>query len=87
MQAYFHIFSIQLLRLSFLIILETRKMQRQAREHVQRVLNEHEKLSLELESKRRKLDTWSKELNKREALTERERQKLDEEKRKVLGLP
>lgn len=62
-------------------------MQRQAREHVQRVLNEHEKLSLELESKRRKLDTWSKELNKREALTERERQKLDEEKRKVLGLP
>lgn len=61
---------------------ETRKMQRQAREHVQRVLNEHEKLSLELESKRRKLDTWSKELNKREALTERERQKLDEEKRK-----
>lgn len=62
-------------------------MQRQAREHVQRVLNEHEKLSLELESKRRKLDTWSKELNKREALTERERQKLDEEKRKVLGVP
>lgn len=68
-------------------MLETRKMQRQAREHVQRVLNEHEKLSLELESKRRKLDTWSKELNKREALTERERQKLDEEKRKVLGVP
>ncbi|KAI3723409.1 hypothetical protein L2E82_34953 [Cichorium intybus] len=30
-----------------------------------------------------KLDSWSKELNKREALTEREKQKLDEEKRKV----
>ncbi|CAK9186820.1 unnamed protein product [Ilex paraguariensis] len=61
---------------------ETRKMQRIAREHVKRVLDEQEMLNVELESKRRKLDSWSKELNKREALTERERQKLDEEKKK-----
>ncbi|KAJ6326188.1 hypothetical protein OIU78_013315 [Salix suchowensis] len=32
--------------------------------------------------RKRKLDFWSKELNKREAVTERERQKLDEEKEK-----
>lgn len=82
--ACFHIFHIELLWFNFLTASETRKMQRQAREHVQRVLDEHEKLSLELENKKRKLDMWSKELNKREALTERERNKLDEEKSKVI---
>ncbi|KAL3511962.1 hypothetical protein ACH5RR_024679 [Cinchona calisaya] len=61
---------------------ESRKMQRLAREHVQRVLDEQEKLNAELEYKKKQLDSWSKELNKREALTERERQKLDEEKKK-----
>lgn len=62
---------------------ETRKMQRLAREHVKRVLDEQERLNADLEERRKKLDSWSKELNKREALTEREKQKLDEEKRKV----
>ncbi|KAB2612722.1 leucine-rich repeat-containing protein [Pyrus ussuriensis x Pyrus communis] len=61
---------------------ETRKMQQMARNNVQRILEEQEKLNYELESKKKKLDTWSKELNKREALTERERQKLDEDKKK-----
>ncbi|KAL2479054.1 Factor of DNA methylation 1 [Forsythia ovata] len=61
---------------------ETRRMQRIAREHVQRVLDEQELLNMELENKRRQLDSWSKELNKREALTEREKQKLEEEKQK-----
>ncbi|KAI3737526.1 hypothetical protein L2E82_27530 [Cichorium intybus] len=61
---------------------ETRKMQRLAREHVKRVLDEQEKLNADLDERRKKLDSWSKELNKREALTEREKQKLDEEKRK-----
>ncbi|KAI7985023.1 Factor of DNA methylation 2 [Camellia lanceoleosa] len=42
--------------------------------------DEQEMLNYELENKRKELDTWSKQLNKREALTERERQKLDEEK-------
>lgn len=58
-------------------------MQRLAREHVQKVLLEQEMLSVELENKKKKLDSWGRELNKREALTEREKQKLDEEKKKV----
>ncbi|KAK4485812.1 hypothetical protein RD792_008459 [Penstemon davidsonii] len=61
---------------------ETRKLQRIARERIQRVLDEQEMLNVELENKKKRLDSWSKELNKREALTERERQKLDEEKAK-----
>ncbi|XP_011073344.1 factor of DNA methylation 1 [Sesamum indicum] len=61
---------------------ETRKLQRIAREHIKRVLDEQEMLNYELENKKRRLDSWNKELNKREALTERERQKLEEEKAK-----
>ncbi|PIN04135.1 hypothetical protein CDL12_23335 [Handroanthus impetiginosus] len=61
---------------------ETRKLQRIAREHIKRVLDEQEMLNLELEQKKRRLDAWSKELNKRETLTERDRQKLEEEKAK-----
>ncbi|KAK3021814.1 hypothetical protein RJ639_047169 [Escallonia herrerae] len=61
---------------------ETRKMQRTAREHVKRVLEEQEELNADLEKKRKQLDSWSKQLNKREALTEREKQKLDEDKKK-----
>ncbi|KAM7471640.1 hypothetical protein LguiA_009823 [Lonicera macranthoides] len=61
---------------------ETRKMQRIAREHVKRVLDEQEMLNRDLENKKKELDSWSRKLNKREALTERERQKLDEEKKK-----
>ncbi|XP_047338047.1 factor of DNA methylation 1-like isoform X1 [Impatiens glandulifera] len=55
-------------------------MQRLAREHVRSILDEQEKMNYELEVKRKDLDAWNRQLNKREALTERERQKLDEEK-------
>ncbi|PPR96383.1 hypothetical protein GOBAR_AA24296 [Gossypium barbadense] len=61
---------------------KTRKMQRLARDNVRRILEEQEKLNHELETKKRKIDNWTRELNKRETLTERERQKLDEEKKK-----
>ncbi|KAH9715744.1 factor of DNA methylation 1 [Citrus sinensis] len=64
-------------RLHYAFVEETRKMQRLARDNVRRILEEQEKLSCELETKKKKLDSWSKQLNKREALTERERQKLD----------
>jgi hypothetical protein len=59
-------------------------MQRLSRDNVRRIFDEHEKLNHELETKKKKLDSWSKQLNKREALTERERQKLDEDKQKVI---
>ncbi|VFQ79944.1 unnamed protein product [Cuscuta campestris] len=61
---------------------ESRKMQRLAREHVQRVLREQESLNAELENKKKQLDSWSRELSKREVLTEREKHKLEEEKKK-----
>ncbi|KAK7294009.1 hypothetical protein RJT34_16892 [Clitoria ternatea] len=61
---------------------ESRNMQRRARNEVRRILDEQEKLSSELEAKRRKLDSWSRDLNKREVLTDQERQKLEEEKKK-----
>ncbi|KAE8656930.1 putative Aquaporin NIP1.1 [Hibiscus syriacus] len=57
-------------------------MQRLARDNVRRILEEQEKLNSELETKKRKIDNWTRELNKRETLTEREKQKLDEEKKK-----
>ncbi|XWS11715.1 hypothetical protein CRYUN_Cryun37aG0023100 [Craigia yunnanensis] len=69
-------------KLHLAFIEETRKMQRLARDNVRRILEEQEKLNYDLETKKKKIDNWSKELNKRETLTERERQKLDEEKKK-----
>ncbi|KAJ8755540.1 hypothetical protein K2173_019338 [Erythroxylum novogranatense] len=61
---------------------ETRKMQRRARDKIHGILEEQEKLNNDLEAKKRKLDQWSKELNRREVQTERDRQKLEEEKKK-----
>lgn len=59
-------------------------MQRLARDNVRRILEEQEKLSYELEAWRKKIDDRSKKLNKLEASTERERQKLEEERKKVI---
>ncbi|KAK9669553.1 hypothetical protein RND81_13G139100 [Saponaria officinalis] len=59
---------------------ETHKMQRIARDHVRRILDEQEKMNLNLESKKKQLDWRARELSKREVLTERERQKLEEDK-------
>lgn len=54
---------------------------------IQKILNDKERLSNELEKKMQKLSEWSKALDKKEALTELERQKLDEEKIKVVSSP
>ncbi|KAL9265041.1 Factor of DNA methylation 1-like protein [Drosera capensis] len=51
-------------------------------EGFQRILDEQEKLSHDLEVKKRKIDYRTRELSRREVLTERERQKLEEEKKK-----
>ncbi|KAL6141110.1 hypothetical protein ACLB2K_059401 [Fragaria x ananassa] len=69
-------------RLHNAFVEESRRMQHMSRDNVRRILDEQEKLNCELESKKKKLDLWRKELNKREAVTERERQKLDEDKKK-----
>ncbi|KAF8407239.1 hypothetical protein HHK36_006366 [Tetracentron sinense] len=61
---------------------EMRKMQCFARDHILRILDENEKLSCDLESKRKELDWRCKELNKSEALNEQERRELDEEQKK-----
>jgi len=68
----------------FILWAETRNMQRRARNEVRRILDEQEKLSSELDEKKRKLDSWSRDLNKREVLTDQERQKLAEDKKKVM---
>ncbi|CAN7041290.1 unnamed protein product [Brassica oleracea var. botrytis] len=59
---------------------ETKKMQQMSILSIQKILNDKERLSNELEKKMQKLSEWSKALDKKEALTELERQKLDEEK-------
>ncbi|XP_010459126.1 PREDICTED: factor of DNA methylation 1 [Camelina sativa] len=63
---------------------ETKKMQETSRRHIQRVLYDKDKLSDELDRKMRDLESRAKQLEKQEALTELERQKLDEEKKKGL---
>lgn len=61
-------------------------MQRMSRAHIQRVMAEQELLNSDLDKKKKELDSWSRELNRRETRTERDRLKLDEEKNKVLIL-
>ncbi|KAL1221413.1 Factor of DNA methylation 1 [Cardamine amara subsp. amara] len=61
---------------------ETKKMQQMSLQNIQRILAEKERLSDELDFKMRKLQSWAKDLDKKEALTELERQKLDEDKKK-----
>ncbi|KAG6394753.1 hypothetical protein SASPL_145343 [Salvia splendens] len=65
---------------------ETRKLQRIAREHIKRVLDEQEMLNIELESKKKRLDSWSKELKIREALTEQQKREKEEALKKFLEL-
>ncbi|CAA7026053.1 unnamed protein product [Microthlaspi erraticum] len=61
---------------------ETKKMQQMSLRHIQGILLEKQRLSDELEHKIAELRERSKKLDKREALTEMERQKLDEDKQK-----
>ncbi|XP_010537880.1 PREDICTED: factor of DNA methylation 1 [Tarenaya hassleriana] len=65
-----------------IFLIERKKMQKISRDNIQRILAEKERLSDELEEKMRKLKGWSRELEKKEALTEIERKKLEEDKKK-----
>ncbi|KAK1413112.1 hypothetical protein QVD17_34879 [Tagetes erecta] len=59
---------------------EGRKQQQLSREHFKRVLAERELLTADLEKRRKKLDAWIKERNKKVSVTESEKQTLNEEK-------
>ncbi|KAG9152405.1 hypothetical protein Leryth_015809 [Lithospermum erythrorhizon] len=61
---------------------ETRNLQYAALNNVTRILDEQERLHAQLQKRKTELNSWRRELDKREALTERDRQKLEEEKQK-----
>lgn len=67
-------------------ITEIRKIQSSARDHFQRISNEHEKLKSQLESQRKELEMRGAELEKREAQNESDRKSLAEEIEKVVCL-
>ncbi|GMH04268.1 hypothetical protein Nepgr_006107 [Nepenthes gracilis] len=58
---------------------EIKKIQLSARDHFQKIFNDHEKLKLQLESEKRELEMRGQELEKREAQNESERRKLEED--------
>uniref|UniRef100_A0A2N9GVG9 Factor of DNA methylation 1-5/IDN2 domain-containing protein n=1 Tax=Fagus sylvatica TaxID=28930 RepID=A0A2N9GVG9_FAGSY len=58
---------------------EIKKIQLSARDHFQRIFNDHEKLKLLVESQKSELETRGVELEKREARNESERKKLAED--------
>ena len=62
---------------------EIKKIQLSARDHFQKIFNDHAKLKLQLESEKSELDLRVQELEKREAHNESERKKLSEEIEKV----
>ncbi|KAK1386261.1 Factor of DNA methylation 1 [Heracleum sosnowskyi] len=61
---------------------ETKRMQQISQDNIRKVIAEQDLLNLELEAKRKELDLWSRELNRREVRTELDRKKLDEERNK-----
>ncbi|KAE9465280.1 hypothetical protein C3L33_02809, partial [Rhododendron williamsianum] len=58
---------------------EIKKIQSSARDHFQKIFNDHEKLKLQLESQKKELELRGQELEKREVQTENESRKLAEE--------
>ncbi|XP_052204647.1 protein INVOLVED IN DE NOVO 2-like [Diospyros lotus] len=58
---------------------EIKKIQMSAREHFQKIFNDHEKLKSQLDSRKEELELRRKELEKREAQNENERKRLSEE--------
>lgn len=67
----------------FVCVIDIRKRQLSARNHFQRISNDHEKIKLQLESHKKELEMLGMELEKRDAHNESERRKLAEEIEKV----
>lgn len=62
---------------------EIKKIQLSARDHFQKIFNDHAKLKQQLESEKTELEVRVHELEKREAKNENERKKLQEDVEKV----
>ncbi|XP_065870558.1 protein INVOLVED IN DE NOVO 2-like [Euphorbia lathyris] len=58
---------------------EIRKIQSSARDHFQKIFNDHEKLKLQVESQKRELEMRGSELEQREAKNENDRRQLSED--------
>lgn len=65
------------------LLTDLRKVQLSARDHFQRIFNDHEKIKLQLESQKKELEMRGIELEKRDAQSESERRILAEEIEKV----
>ncbi|CAK9172704.1 unnamed protein product, partial [Ilex paraguariensis] len=65
---------------------EIKRIQSSAREHFQKIFNDHEKLKVQLETQKKELELKGNELEKRETRNENERKKLFEEIEKVQHL-
>ncbi|KAK1441459.1 hypothetical protein QVD17_07368 [Tagetes erecta] len=58
---------------------EIKKIEAGAREHIQKICNDHEKIKLQLQNQKRELELQGQELQKRHAFNEIEQKKLSEE--------
>lgn len=65
------------------LYLEIKKIQSSAKDHFQRIFNDHEKLKSQLETQKSELESRRIALEKREAHNESERRKLLEEMEEV----
>lgn len=59
-------------------------MQQEARDRIEKIYHDHEKIKLRLQSECRELELRGNELEEREAQNESERRRILDEKRKVL---
>ncbi|MFS7912184.1 hypothetical protein Hanom_Chr02g00126931 [Helianthus anomalus] len=63
---------------------DRRKLQVFAQDRVKALLDERERAHVGVEKARKEHDSWRKEVSKKVARTEREKQRVDEENRKVI---
>lgn len=64
---------------TFFVHIEIKKIEAGAREHIQKICNDHEKIKLQLQNQKRELEVQGQELQKRHAFNEIEQKKLSEE--------
>lgn len=72
--------------LFFLYSSEIKKIESGARDHFQKIFNDHEKVKQQLEEQKRELELRGQELEQREVVNEHEQKKLFEELEQVQDL-